>query len=360
MDCDNTLWGGVVGEDGALGVDAGEDAPGNAHVELQRYALRLREQGVLLAIVSKNDEPDVWEVFDRHPGMLLKREHLAAARINWRPKSENLRELAAELRLGSDSLVFIDDSPAECAEVRANAPEITVIHLDDDPAHFVGLLERACAFDRLALTSEDAQRAEMYSQERQREQLRGGATMDEYLAGLQLVVRIATVGEEHVARVAQLVNKTNQFNLTTGRRTESEVRTLVSDPSWRAYAVWVQDRFGDYGLTGAAFCRREPESWSVDTLLLSCRVLGRGVETALLSCLLQQAEADGASRLRGRFIPSAKNEMAAAYYPDHGFYEEEPGLFAREVEPGIPMPAHLTLETDGNLVSARTAASLAG
>lgn len=346
MDCDNTLWGGVVGEDGALGVQLGEDAPGNAYAELQRYALKLRERGILLALVSKNDEADVWEVFNRHPGMILKREHISAARINWMPKSENLRQIARDLNLGSDSLVYVDDSAAECAEVGANAPEVLTIHLDGDAAYNVRLIDSACAFDQLTLTSEDLQRADMVAQERQRETLRTEVkTMEEYLAGLGLRVRIARVSEEQLARVTQLVNKTNQFNVTTTRRSEADVRALWQDPAWHLFALSVTDRFGDYGLTGVVFCVERPESWEIDTLVLSCRVLGRGVETALAAVLQAQAQARGKPMLRGRYIPTAKNALCKSYYSDHGFVEVR-GVYGLAANNALRVPSHITLETD--------------
>lgn len=349
MDCDNTLWGGVVGEDGALGVQVGEDPPGNAYAELQRYALKLRERGVLLALVSKNDEANVWEVFDRNPGMILKREHISAACINWLPKSQNLRQIAQDLNLGSDSFVFIDDSAAECAEVSANAPEVFTVHLDGDAAYHVQLLDSSYAFDQLTLTSEDLQRAEMYAQERQREVLRSEVkTMEEYLAGLGLCAQIASVREEQLGRVTQLVNKTNQFNMTTKRYSEAEVRALAQDPAWYLYALSVTDRFGDYGLTGVVFCVERAEAWEIDTLVLSCRVLGRGVETAVLAVLQAHARSRGKNILRGRFIPTAKNGLAENYYSDHGFVALN-GSYTLTANKPVRVPSHIALEVENTL-----------
>ena len=343
MDCDNVLWGGVAGEDGPLGVEIGEDAPGNAFAQLQRYALALRARGILLALVSKNDEAEVWEVFEKHPGMVLQRDQIAAAQINWRPKSVNLRQIAEALNLGVDSLVFIDDNPAECAEVCANAPEVLTIHLNGDPAYYVRSIEESCAFDQLTLTREDTQRAEMYAQERRREALRTGVTsMEEYLAGLGLVVRIARLIEEDVSRVTQLGNKTNQFNMTTPRRSEAEVRALWQDPAWHLFTLSVTDRFGDYGLTGIAYCVDRKEAWEIDTLLLSCRVLGRGVETALLAVLLEQARLKHKEKLFGRYIPTAKNGLAEQYYPSHSFTDID-GVYVRPTNVPLPVPLHITL-----------------
>jgi FkbH-like protein len=347
LDCDNTLWGGIVGEDGPLALQVGEDAPGNAYAQLQRYALSLRQRGILLAVVSKNDEADVWGVFEKTPGMILKRDHIAAAQINWLPKSANLQRIAEDLNLGMDSLVFVDDNAAECAEVMANAPEVLTIHLDGDPAYNVRLIEQACGFDQLTLTEEDFQRAEMYTQERKRETLRGGVkTMEEYLAGLGLVLKIDRVKEEYFGRVTQLINKTNQFNLTTIRRTEAEVRALSKDPDWHLYAVWLKDRFGDYGLTGVAFCRDRGDQSEIDTLLLSCRVLGRGVERALAGVLIEQAHSRGKTAVLGRFIPTSKNSLAADYYPSQGFAETD-GVFVYSTSRAFTLPSHITLDRQG-------------
>ena len=344
MDCDNILWGGVVGEDGFLGVEIGDDAPGNAYTQLQRYALALRERGILLTLVSKNDEADVWQVFERNPGMVLKRDHISAAQINWMPKSANLRQIAKDLNLGMESLVFIDDNAAECAEVQANAPEVLTIHMGTDPAYAVRLIEDSCAFDQLTLTREDTQRAEMYAQERQRDALRTGVkTMEEYLSGLGLGVRIAQVSDEHLGRVTQLINKTNQFNMTTIRRTEAEVRALCQDPAWHLFTLWVTDRFGDYGLTGVAFCVDRQEAWEIDTLLLSCRVLGRGVETALAAVLIEQARKRAKETLRGRFVPTTKNNLAAPYYPSLGFVDVD-GVYTYPTNTPLPVPSHITLD----------------
>jgi FkbH-like protein len=346
MDCDNTLWGGVVGEDGLAALEIGEDAPGNAYAQLQHYVLALRERGILLALVSKNDEAEVWEVFNKHPGMILKREHIAAARINWLPKSQNLRQLANDLNVGSDSLVFIDDSAAECAEVSANAPEVLTLHLSGDAAYNVRLIEESCAFDQLSLTHEDLQRAEMYVQEQEREALRTGVkSMEEYLAGLELCVSIVKITEAQLGRITQLVNKTNQFNLTTIRKTDAEVRALWQDPSWHLFALSVTDRFGDYGLTGVAFCVERNESLEIETLALSCRVLGRGVETTLLAVLREKAWELGRAKLCGRYIPTSKNGLAASYYPSHGFVEVD-GTYFCPTNCALAVPSHISLVTE--------------
>ena len=340
MDCDGTLWGGIVGEDGVNGIAIGEDAPGNAFEAFQKYVFTLRRQGVLLAICSKNNEDDVWEAF-RERDMPLKEEHLAAASVNWNPKSVNLREIARELNIGLDSLVLIDDSPVEIAEVNANAPEVRTILLPDkEPERYIEVMETESPFPRFVLTQEDLRRAQMYQEERQREGLRSQmGSLEDFLEGLGIVVTIGRPLEKDLGRIAQLLNRTNQFNLTTYRRTESEVIKDWSDPSCRDYAVWVRDRFGDYGLTGYALLRGLPDAPVLDTFLMSCRVLGRGVETSLLARILFDLEG---RRLRARFIPSSKNGVAQEFLPSHGFREVGDGEY-EQGEDEVLVPAFVEL-----------------
>jgi|JI10StandDraft_1071094.scaffolds.fasta_scaffold03840_16 FkbH-like protein len=344
LDCDNTLWGGVVGEDGPLGVDIGDDGVGAAFRAFQKYLLALREQGFLLVITSKNNEADVWEVFEKNPGMALRRDDITAARIGWGAKSASLREMADELNLGLDSFVFIDDNPVECEEVRARAPGVAALQLPEDPADFVTFLGESEAFDRLSLTDEDLVRARLYSEEKRREAVRASAgSMDEYLRGLGVRVTVEPVGESTLPRIAQLVNKTNQFNLTTIRRSEPEVRALSRDERFRLFSVRVEDRFGAYGLTGAAFVECVGSEWSIETFLLSCRVLSRGVEFAVMARLAARARAEGASRLTARFVPSPKNAVAAPFLSAAGFsLQGEVHVADLSVVP-LSAPEHVTL-----------------
>ncbi|MGH2514094.1 MAG: HAD-IIIC family phosphatase [Ktedonobacterales bacterium] len=321
LDLDNTLWGGVVGEDGPAGIALGQEAPGNAFVAFQEAILRLWKRGVILAVNSKNNEADALEVLERHPDMVLRPSHFAAMRINWQDKATNLIALAQELNIGLDSLVFVDDNPAECALVRSRLPEVLTVELPSDPALYRGVLLDLVAFDTLALTDEDRERGRLYAQRRERQawESRAAESLDTYLGDLGLVVEVAPADAFALPRVAQLLGKTNQFNLTTRRHSESVVRAFAESPDSGVYSVRVRDRFGDAGLTGVAIVRKMPAVWEVDTLLLSCRVLGRGVETALLSVLVEAARANGAATLRGEFLRTAKNAPAADFYPRHGF-----------------------------------------
>ena len=320
LDGDNTLWGGIVGEDGPGGIAIGQDFPGNAFREFQRQILALKQSGVFIAINSKNNAQDVWEIFDVRPEMVLKKTDFSVACINWTPKSENLRTIARELNIGLDSLVFIDDSNFEVAEVRAQTPEVTVLQAPEDPAELPGLLKSAASlFDRLDLTEEDGKRADMAGQEFARKEHAQNLTEEEFLASLELTVDIFHPGEKDIARVVQLINKTNQFNVTTKRYTEEELRQTWQSADAQLYCMTVGDKFGDYGLVGVAIVRREADAASFDTLLMSCRVLGRGIETAFISVIVDDQAARGAQAALGIYRPSSKNMMVADLFARHGF-----------------------------------------
>ncbi len=315
LDLDNTLWGGVVGEDGPHGIALGQEAPGNAFRAFQEVVLNLWKRGIILAINSKNNEADALEVLEQHPDMVLRPHHFAAMRINWLDKVANLESIAAELNIGLDSMVFVDDNPAECAMVRGRLPQVLTVELPRDPARFRGLLLELTDFDALTLTEEDRLRGQLYAQRRERQEWesRHGENLGDYLADLGLEVDIAVADAFALPRIAQLIGKTNQFNLTTRRHNEAQVQAFAASAGHAVYAVRVKDRFGDHGLVGTAIVETDADVWTVDTLLLSCRVLGRGVETAILSALV------AARVLRGLFIPTAKNAPAREYYGRHGF-----------------------------------------
>ena len=357
LDLDNTLWGGVVGEDGPHGIALGQEAPGNAYRAFQEAILALAKRGVILAIVSKNNEADAMEVLEHHPDMVLRPQHFAALRINWIDKATNLRSIAEELNIGLDSLVFVDDNPAECALVRERLPEVLTVELPDDPARYRAMLLSLTDFESLTLTEEDRQRGQLYAQRRERQKWEAahepeGAGLGDYLADLGLVVELAEADEFAIPRVAQLMGKTNQFNVTTRRHGEAAVRAFAAAEHARVYSARVRDRFGDHGLVGVAILTREEDNtavWEIDSLLLSCRVLGRGVETALLSALAAEARSQGGTILRGIFIPTAKNTPAREVYGSHGFVRvgEREGGEVWELDlrtSDVALPTWLTLE----------------
>lgn len=306
LDCDETLWAGVCGEDGPMGIQV--DPPRRA---LQEFMRAQYGAGMLLCLCSKNSEEDVTFVFEQRTDMPLRREHLAAWRINWRPKSENIKSLANELRLGLNSFIFVDDNPVECAEVEANCPGILTLQLPEAPELIPQFLDHYWAFDHLRVSNEDRHRTASYQQERHRENLRKqSSSLGDFLAGLELKVVFDGLSETHLTRAAQLTLRTNQFNFTTRRRTESDVRALRQRREQEAITVSVSDRFGAYGLVGLMICGAKGSFLDVDTFLLSCRVLGRGVECQMVERLGQIALARGLGRVDLHFVPSAKNSPA--------------------------------------------------
>jgi FkbH-like protein len=321
LDCDNTLWGGVVAEDGLDGIELGAEYPGAAFCDFQRLLLNWRKQGIILAILSKNNESDVWEVFERHSGMVLKRADISAWEINWAPKAENLPRIAGALNIGLDSLVFVDDSPMEVAFMQKALPEVISLLLPEDPADIVTAFRGLSLFDRLDTTEEDLARVDMMRAEIDRGRLSAGLTKQEFLQELQLKLELSVAGPDDLNRVAQVINKTNQFNLSTIRRTLEEIQGLANSSDHRIYALRVWDRFGDYGLTGVVIIRISADrtTWIIDSLMLSCRVLGRNVEAALLAMLADEARIDGVSEFVAAFVPTKKNSLAATFLPDHGF-----------------------------------------
>lgn len=328
LDCDNTLWGGVVGEEGIEGIALGpHDYPGRCFFDFQQSVLNLIGQGIIVALCSKNNEDDVFEVLDKHPHSLLKKSHLAAWRINWNNKADNIRELAQELNLGLDSFVFVDDNPVECQLIKDSIPEVTVLQVPAKAYNLPDLLYLDGYFDALTVSSEDAQRTQMYVAERERNALKAQTTnMDEYLASLQIRARIHRATESELSRVAQLFGKTNQFNLTTRRHPESRVREMAHDPSWAVYVLDAGDRFSELGLVGVLVACRDGETATVDSLLMSCRALGRRLETAFVDHCLTQLEARwGVQEWRAAYLPTKKNGQVSKFWEQMGFAALETG-----------------------------------
>ncbi len=320
VDLDNTLWGGVIGEDGMSGIKVGPEYPGAAYQALQRALLDLSRRGILLAVCSKNNLDDAMEALEKHPGMLVHAKHFAALRINWSDKAQNLREIAQELNVGIDALAFLDDNPFEREQVRAALPEVTVIDLPRNPLEYASAVRNCAAFERLTLSSEDERRTEMYAAQKQR----AGAeqnfqSKEDFFRFLEQEAELDPVSELTLARVAQLTQKTNQFNLTTRRYTEPQIAEMAKQPEWHIVSIKVRDRFGDHGLVGVAITHDEGEQCEVDTFLLSCRVIGRTVETALLAHLAESAAQRGRKRLEGWYLPTKKNAPARDFYQQHGF-----------------------------------------
>ena len=322
LDLDNTLWGGVIGDDGLGGILLGQgDATGEAHLEVQRTALALRQRGVVLAVSSKNTDEIARQPFAEHPEMLLREEHIAVFQANWQDKASNIKAIAEELKLGLDSLVFLDDNPVERDLVRALAPEVAVPELPDDPALYARTLLAAGYFESIGFSEEDKQRAELYRDNARRVALqKQTGDVDGYLASLEMRLTLQPFDDTGRARIAQLINKSNQFNLTTRRYTEADVARLQRDPDAFTLQIRLADTFGDNGMISVLVCRRtDDDAWDIDTWLMSCRVLGRKVEQAVLAELVEQAQARGIRRLVGSYLPTGKNQLVENHYKDLGF-----------------------------------------
>jgi FkbH-like protein len=321
LDLDNTVWGGVVGDDGLEGIEVGQGSPGGeAFLAIQQMALDLRARGVVLAVCSKNDDAVARRAFRDHPDMLLREEHIAVFQANWIDKPANLAAIARTLDIGIDSLVFVDDNPAERAIVRRELPQVAVPELPADPALYPRVVLGAGYFEAVAFSDDDRRRAEQYRANAERAQLQASATdLDGYLRSLDMTIRLAPFDGAGRSRIAQLINKSNQFNLTTRRYTEAEVAHLEADPGTYTLQVRLEDRFGDNGMISVVICRMRGEVWEIDTWLMSCRVLGRRVEQAVLNEIAAAAKKAGARYLEGRFIPSGRNEMVRDHYAKLGF-----------------------------------------
>jgi FkbH-like protein len=338
VDLDDVLWGGVVGEVGLAGIELGEEGLGLAYQDLQRELATLARTGVLVVAASKNNPADVDEVLERHPAMVLRRDDFAALRVSWEDKATSLRELADKLDLGLDSFVFLDDNPVERDWVRAALPEVLVPELPDDPVERPSFLRRAQWFRRISVTGADAARTESYRAQSRRRELRGTvASFDDFLAELGQEAVVEPLHEGSLARAAQLAQRTNQFNLTTRRYSVAELEAIAADPAAEAYTLALSDRFGDSGITGLAILRFLDGTAEVDTLLLSCRVLGRRVEDAFLAFLAERARERGARSLVGRYVESPRNEQVRSFYADRGFAADG-DAFRLDLERSRPEP----------------------
>jgi FkbH-like protein len=319
LDLDNTLWGGIIGEDGLSGISLAPHGAGQEFYLFQKTILAFHRRGIILAINSKNNWEDAMEVFEKHPHMILKREHFAAMRINWQDKIANFRELAEEINIGLDSMVFADDDPANRAMVNEFLPEVDILDMPGDTALYFKALLDYKGFSILEFTEEDKKRGEMYFAESQRREIKSQATdLDSFLRGLDLAISIEPISELTLPRAAQLTQKTNQFNLTTCRYQVEDIKNFISN----GYKIWTlsaKDRFGNYGMTGLLIARKEKENWAIDTFLLSCRILGKKIEEQFLNYALNELKSIGAKKVLAKYIATKKNGQAKDFYGRMGF-----------------------------------------
>ena len=341
LDLDNTLWGGIVGEDGPHGIRLGDTSPGSEFREFQRYLQSLATRGMLLAVNSKNNEGDALEVIRSHEAMVLREDAFSAMRINWESKTRNLLGIAEELNLGLDAFVFVDDNEKERALMRQTFPQVLTPDMPRDPALYRETLENLPELQTLTITEEDQSRTRLYVERRQRETLRvASQTLEEYLRSLEMVVETERASERTLSRIHQLFQRTNQFNLTTRRYDPGVLAARAAAPTWRVYTTRVSDRFGDHGLVAAAVVQCTEHAWNVENFVMSCRVIGYGVETALLARIAAEARECGARHLVGEFIPSTKNAPARDFYARNGFRpdSDEKGIerWRRDLADGGP------------------------
>lgn len=349
LDLDNTLWGGVVADDGLEGIEIGDTSPrGEAFKAFQKYIASLKQRGVLLAVCSKNDHARAIEPFEKHPEMVLRVEDFVSFKANWEPKSDNLRRMAEELNLGIDSFVFVDDNPAEVEIVRQFAPQVVTVLLGSDPADYVAQLQDCRLFEPRSITGEDAARTDQYRAESVRQSmLSSAADMDAYLASLEMEAQVSVFTAVDVPRLSQLINKSNQFNLTTRRRTEAEVQALIDKPEYVCFSVRLKDKFGDHGLISIAIGHVRGEEMEIDTWLMSCRVLKRQVEETVLNELARRSKAKGCTKLVGVYLATAKNDMVRDHYPRMGFAPRavtpERGEYVLDLSTYQPRPTKISL-----------------
>jgi FkbH-like protein len=339
LDLDNTLWGGVVGDDGLKGIEIAQgDAAGEAYLDFQRFVLALRSRGVVLAVSSKNEDETARLPFRNHPEMLLREEHFAVFQANWSDKATNIQAIAKELSLGLDSLVFVDDNPFERELVRKILPQVAVPEMPEDPALYTRTLSAAGYFEAAMFSEEDLNRAGYYDGNARRAALQNDARdIEEYLASLKMEILFQPFDETGRSRIEQLINKSNQFNLTARRYTQAELALMETAPGYFTMQVRLADAFGDNGMISVVICRApavdqlevdhlEVDQWEIDTWLMSCRVLGRGVEQMVLRELLEHAAARGIQRLIGVYRPTGRNKLVEQHYSKLGFapVDEQP------------------------------------
>lgn len=355
VDCDNTLWGGVIGEDGMSGIKLGGTYPGSCYEAFQREILNLHDRGIVLAICSKNNEGDVIRALREHPEMKVRLEHFATWEINWDDKATNLQRIASRLNIGLDSLVFADDSQFECDLVKSTLPEVEVIHLGNEPSSFVDSLSKQGCFDSLTFSVEDRERTKMYRDEVRRKDIKELAgSLENYLQSLEMIATIGNAEELTIPRISQLTQKTNQFNLTSRRYSTGEIAALRDAPDSTVLCLKLRDRVSVLGIIGAAILKYRDSTAELDTFLLSCRAIGRGAEECLLAQCIETARAAGCTRIVGIYLPTKRNKLVAKFYQAHGFHLLAGSTTGESWElelngPVLTAPAWIRLERDSSV-----------
>ncbi len=346
LDLDNTLWGGIVGEDGFDGIELGHSANGKAFVDFQKELLSMWNQGIILAINSKNNLDDAMKVIKEHPNMILKEKNFASVKINWNDKAQNLKQISDEINIGLNSIVFFDDDKLNRERIKQEFPEVLTIELPDDPSQFLPILKDLNDFNVLQRTKEDVERGQMYAQQRERNEFeKSVSNLDDFLDQLDIQVKMKKSNEFLIPRISQLTLKTNQFNLTTKRYQEEEIRNFTNNGDFIVGCAQVIDKFGDNGITGVYIINKQDKLWNIDTFLLSCRIMGRGVENGILSQILIDAKKNGVEEIHANFIPTQKNKPAENFLSDSGF-KKEGDSWIYKLNNEIKLPKHLKVEIE--------------
>ena len=342
LDLDNTLWGGVIGEDGFDNIKLGDNPVGLSFVEFQKRLLALNQRGIILAINSKNNFDDAIEVIQKHPNMILKEDNFACVKINWDDKVLNLQKIAEELNIGLDSMVFFDDDPINQEYVRESLPGVLVVDLPKDSSQYAQIITEMKEFDVLKITEEDTKRRHMYLGQKKRKELeKKVGDFNEFLKQMNIEVNVQKANSFSIPRISQLTLKTNQFNLTTKRYQEEDIEKISSSNDKIVECVQVSDKFGDNGITGTYIVeKKNDEEWIIDTFLLSCRIMGRGVEEIMMNQIIENAKLLGIKRIKGEFIPTAKNKPAENFYEKLGFKKEEE-FWVFNTDNTIKKPGHI-------------------
>jgi len=323
LDLDNTLWGNIIGEDGFEGIKIGPYPEGRSFVEFQKVLKSLSENGVILAINSKNNQKDAMRVINEHPHMILRENDFSCIKINWNDKISNMKEISNELNIGLDSIVFFDDDPVNRELLRMSIPEINTIELPRDPSTYAQILRNLNDFNTLKITQDDAKRKMMYKQEQNRQEFESSTkNLNEYLEKLDIKIKIKMDDRISIPRISQLILKTNQFNLTTKRYQEEEIKDFVEDKKMIVGCSEVEDKFGENGITNVFIIKTKPNEWVIDTFLLSCRIMGRGIEEGIIGKILEIAKGRGIEKITATFIPTEKNKPAENFLKNYGFEKE--------------------------------------
>jgi FkbH-like protein len=350
LDCDNTLWGGVIGEAGSEGIQLDPyEYPGIAFYRFQSEILSIAEKGFLICLCSKNDESSVWQVLDKHPHCLLRPNHIAAHRINWNDKATNIKELALDLNLSPDSFVFVDDEPAECALIRSQFPEVSVIQFPAKVYECNGMLNASGFFDRISVSKEDKDRTRYYQAEQGRRELQGRhVDAQSFLRDLKMRAVVRPLSSGDISRASQLCQRTNQFNLTSKRYAEADIASYLDDLQVKIYLLQAEDRFGPIGLSGLIMYRKLNGTVEVDTFLMSCRIIGRLFDRALFSESLRLLRRDWSfETVKATFVPTPKNKIVSGLWREYGFSPEPEGNVATYTCPvkdlNVPFPGIMEL-----------------